>query len=304
MTQVKPVLKLPLTVGGAISKVETLFSDPQFGLCFGHGVDSPLDEAIWLLVEISGINLDNLEAHLDDSLTPKQLATLNEAIMSRIELKKPVAYITQSAYLGGFRFYVDERVIVPRSPIAELIEQGFFPWIQDPNKPLRALDMCTGSACLAILMDKYFENIQIDAVDISIDALAVASINCQELDAHRVRLVQSDLFNALEGQLYDIIISNPPYVDDKDFNGRADEFKHEPDLALYADDEGLEIALKIIEQAKQHLAPGGILIIEVGNSSEAMMARYPDMPLIWLEFERGGSGVFLMTAEDLQTLNN
>ena len=289
-----------LKAGGHLKAVIEAIADrlAASDLCFGHGVDNPLDEAIWLVCERANIDLNTLDDHLNDSVEQGLVDQLEKDLVSRIEQRKPMAYIAQSAYLSGFRFYVDERVIIPRSPIAELIEQGFYPWLEHlGDQPFAVLDMCTGSGCLAILMEKYL-NCQVDAVDISPDALAVAKMNKAELGSG-VNLIESDLFSALEGKTYDLIVSNPPYVDDHDFQSRPDEFHHEPDIALHAQDEGLAIALKIIEAAKTHLNPKGVLIVEVGNSQAAMMRRYPDAPLIWLAFERGGEGVFLLRQEDL-----
>jgi ribosomal protein L3 glutamine methyltransferase len=221
-------------------------------------------------------------------------------IVRRVKDRVPAAYLTREAWFAGLPFYVDERVIVPRSPIAELIESGFSPWL-DNQDVAHILDLCTGSGCIAIACALAFPESQVDAVDISKEALEVAAINAKK---HHVvaqtRLIEGDLWESITGK-YDLIVSNPPYVNEQEYADLPLEYKHEPQLALEARQEGLEIVERILKKAHEHLLPHGILVVEVGNSQEALQAKYPEVPFIWLEFERGGEGVFLLTADSLRT---
>ena len=236
---------------------------------------------------------------LSAALTNQEKQELIAILDRRITKRIPAAYLTKEAYFAGLSFYVDERVLIPRSPVAELIQKRFAPWL-DADKVVRILDIGTGSGCIAIACAYAFENAKIDAVDISPDALAVAKINCDKHNmTDRVRLVPSDLFSALQGETYDVIISNPPYVSSADMQLLPQEYLHEPNGALLAGNEGDEIVEKILHQAPEHLTKDGILIVEVGNSQPVVLQRYPHLPFTWLDFEQGEAEVFLLNAEQL-----
>lgn len=270
----------------------------QNPIYFGHGTDNAQDEAWWLLA--ATLNLDIAgEFPETRELTAAELKILEERLQKRVQDRIPLAYLLNEAYQNGYKFYVDERVLIPRSPIAELIANHFKPW-SESHKVKRILDLCTGSACLALLAAYSYPRTRVDATDLSSDALEVARKNIELHDMQkRVRLIQSDVFEALKGERYDIILSNPPYVDQEDMNAMPAEYHHEPKMALEAGEEGLLIAHQILFQAKSHLNPGGILVMEVGNSEVALNEAYPKLPFVWLDFEYGGSGVFLLREQDL-----
>ncbi|CAM4022620.1 50S ribosomal protein L3 N(5)-glutamine methyltransferase [Vibrio neonatus] len=268
------------------------------GLFYGHGTDNAWDEAVQLILPSLYLPLD-VPAHvLNSRLTSSERLRLVERVIQRINERTPTAYITNKAWFCGMEFFVDERVLVPRSPIGELIEHQFQPWLT--GEPARIMDMCTGSGCIAIACGHAFPEAEVDAIDISSDALEVAEQNIQDhgLEA-QVTPIRSDLFRDLVQEKYDLIVSNPPYVDEEDMNSLPDEFKHEPELGLAAGTDGLKLVRRILANAPNYLTDNGILICEVGNSMVHMIEQYPQIPFTWIEFENGGHGVFMLTKEQL-----
>ncbi|TMO65210.1 50S ribosomal protein L3 N(5)-glutamine methyltransferase [Pseudoalteromonas aurantia] len=270
------------------------------GLFFGHGTDNAWDEAVSLVLPILNLPLDAPTELMQAKLTRTEKIRLMSYIVGRVEDRTPVPYLTNQAWFAGLPFYVDERVLIPRSPFAELIDNRFSPWVGESQSVTRILDMCTGSACIAIALANKFEDAQVDAVDISYDALEVANINISEhmLD-DRVFAIQSDVFSGVPGQKYDLIVANPPYVDAEDMEDLPDEFHHEPELGLSSGDDGLDVTRTILLEAAEHLTEQGVLFVEVGNSMVHMGALYPEAPFTWLEFERGGLGVFMISKQQL-----
>ncbi len=269
-------------------------------LSFGHGSASAYDEAAYLILHTLHLPLDTLDPFLDARLTPDEKNALLALLKQRVEKQVPAAYLTHEAWLGDFRFYVDERVIVPRSFIAELLREQLAPWVEDAENIGNVLDMCSGSGCLAILAAHAFPNARVDAVDISQDALQVAQRNVADygLEA-RITLIQSDLFAGLKGGKYDLILSNPPYVDEPSMATLPQEYRHEPQLALGSGKDGLDATREILKRAAAHLNPGGILIVEIGHNRDALEAAYPKLPFTWLDVEAGDEFVFLLRREDL-----
>lgn len=270
----------------------------EAGLYYGHGTDSAWDEAVALILHTLHLPHNINQSVLDARLTSQERDKLYKIIQRRIKDRIPIAYLTGEAWFAGLPFYVDERVLIPRSPIAELIEHHFSPWIEHDIENI--LDLCTGSGCIAIAAAKAFPNTQVDASDISTDALAVSKINVLRHQVEdQVHLYPADLFKGLPQKKYDIIISNPPYVNEIEMNELPPEYHHEPDSGLRAGKDGLDIVTRILHEAQKYLKPQGILIVEVGNSESALEEKYPDVPFTWLEFERGGGGVFLLTEKQL-----
>ena len=268
-------------------------------LCFGHGTSNAIDDAAALVLYALHLPYDLPDRYLDARLTDPERKTVLILLCKRIQERKPAAYLTNEAVFAGLAFYVDERTLVPRSPIAELIENGFSPWCKDDSVQ-RILDIGTGSGCIAIACAYSFPYAQIDAIDTSQDALAVAKINVatHELD-DRVKLLESNLFTELDKQQYDLIISNPPYVSDLEWRSLPDEYLTEPKQGFHGGESGLDIVHRILNQAGDHLNEQGILVVEVGRSAEALQQAYPNVAFLWLNFERGGDGVFLLTVEQL-----
>ena len=272
----------------------------EAGLFFGHGLGNAWDEAIYLIMHTLHLPSDRLEIFLDAKLLREEREAILKILLQRIEMRLPAAYLTNEAWLGDCRFYVDQRVIVPRSFIAELLEEHLSPWLDDPWSVTHALDMCTGSGCLAILTALAFPDAHVDAVDLSADALAVARRNVKDYDLNdRVELIQSDLFSELGPRQYDLIISNPPYVNAESVAALPLEYLHEPEMALGSGEDGLDATRVILSHAKRHLRPGGLLVVEIGHNREVLEATYPDVPFIWPETTAGNEYVFMLRQEDL-----
>jgi ribosomal protein L3 glutamine methyltransferase len=287
-----------LTLRDWLRYAVSTFSEAK--LSFGHGSLSAYDEAAYLILHTLHLPLDTLDPFLDAKLTAQEKATLLELLKRRVEQRIPAAYLTHEAWLGEFKFYVDERVIVPRSFIAELLRERLFPWVADADNTTAVLDLCTGSGCLAILAAHAFPNALVDAVDLSPAALQVAKRNVADYELQdRINLIQSDLFTQLSGKQYDIIISNPPYVDAASVSELPAEYLHEPKLALGSGSDGLDATREILKQAAAHLTPHGILIVEIGHNRDVLEAAYPDLPFTWLEVSAGDQFVFLLHRNDL-----
>ncbi len=289
-----------LSVEQAIRELAERFD--AAGLSYGHGTDNALDEAAWLVfatLELSHGDAPEVYAH---AVSGEQFDELSRLAKRRIDERVPLAYLLNQGWFAGLEFYVDERVLVPRSPLAELIASQFSPWIA-PSEVHRVVDIGTGSGCIAIAIAKAFPNATVDAVDISEDALAVTAINIERHEvADRVQPVRSDLFDELGSRRYDLIVSNPPYVDEQDMQEMPDEFRHEPELGLASGSDGLDAVSRILKDASRFLTDNGILVCEVGNSQAALEDAFPNVGFIWLEFEQGGAGVFLLTRQDLAAL--
>ena len=271
----------------------------EAGLFFGHGTDNALDEALALALHAVHLDHDLPEAYLACRLAAEERKAIAALYRRRIEDRIPAAYLTHQARFAGLDFHVDERVLVPRSPIAELIEHGFSPWL-DAGEVTAVLDLCTGSGCIAIGCAYAFADARVDAVDLSPAALEVARMNVERHHLQdRVDVIASDLFASLEGRTYDLIVSNPPYVDEAQMDELPPEFGWEPELGLAAGEDGLDVVKRILRDGGRFLSPGGIMVVEVGAAAEAMVERYPEVPFLWLDFERGGEGVFLLTADQL-----
>ena len=286
------------TVEALIRRIADQFASAE--LDYGHGTDNALDEAAWLVFAALALSHDDAEAAYTRQVTRDEESAVAALAERRVDDRVPVAYLVKQAWFAGLEFFVDERVLVPRSPIAELIANQFMPWI-DPSSVRRAADLGTGSGCIAIALAHAFPGAEVDAVDISGDALDVARINIARHGMEdRVHPVRSDFFNALEGRRYNLLVSNPPYVDAEDLASMPNEFHHEPELGLATGADGLESVNVILHHAATFLEDGGVLVCEVGNSQAALAKRYPDIAFTWLEFEHGGSGVFVLTKDELQ----
>ncbi|MDP5239523.1 50S ribosomal protein L3 N(5)-glutamine methyltransferase [Uliginosibacterium sp. 31-16] len=269
-------------------------------LFFGHGTTDAFDEAVYLVLHTLHLPIDRLEPFFDACIPTAERAEVLEIIERRVNERIPAAYLTKEAWLGDFRFYVDERVIVPRSFCFELLEEGFEPWIREPAAVTRALDLCTGSGCLAILLAHHFPNAQIDAIDLSDDALDVASQNVADYGLQDVvRLIKSDVFDALGDERYDLILSNPPYVTEESMQALPDEYLHEPRMALAAGDDGMDIVRRIIGGARRHLSSEGILVVEVGHNRDLVEAAFPQLEFVWLTNASEEEKVFLLRADQL-----
>ena len=269
-------------------------------LSFVQGMPNALDEAVYLCLSALNLPPDFSEEFFDCVLTFEEKQTVLEYYQQRIEQRRSAAYITNKAWFAGLSFYVDERVLIPRSPFAELIHQHFEPWIA-PEKVNNILELCSGSGCIAIACAYAFEQAQVVASDISADALAVANINREHHGLEQqLQLVESDLYANIPGKQYDLIVSNPPYVSDEEMTGLSEELRAEPELGLAAGKQGLDIVIPLLQGARQRLSEHGIILVEVGYSQPALEAAFPGVPFMWIDFEHGGDGVFILTAKQLE----
>lgn len=270
---------------------------------FGHGTDNSYDEAVWLVMSALHIPLDTIENFLDARITEQERKYISSLIERRITERTPTAYLLQEAWLQGFKFYVDERVIVPRSFIAELLQNDLNPWIEFPEMIESAADICTGSGCLGVLLANSFPNATIDVIDISPDAIDVANINIANYGLQdQITAIESDMFTAIKGRTYDLIISNPPYVDAPSMAQLPTEYQREPQLALGSGHDGLDHTHTILREAAKHLNDNGILIVEIGHNRDALLQAYPEVQFVWLEVSSGDEFVFLLSKNQLLNL--
>lgn len=270
----------------------------EAGLTFGHSFDNAMDEATQLVLHALHMPHDLSPVYGAANITAEEQAKILALFHRRINERIPAAYLTGEAWFAGLSFKSDARALVPRSPIAELIESGFEPWLGG-REVSRALDLCTGSGCIAIAMAHYQPDWQVDAVDLSDEALTLAAENKKRLLAENVELLKSDLFSQLQGRTYDLIVTNPPYVTHDETDALPAEYAHEPELGLRAGDDGLDLALKILRDAPAHLNEDGLLICEVGEAEHALAALLPELPMAWVEFKVGQMGIFVVEREDL-----
>ena len=286
------------TIGDMLRWAVSRFNDAN--IYHGHGTDNAWDEAIALVFHALHLPEEIGQQVILSNLTSSEKHKIVELIIRRVRERLPVPYLTNRARFAGLDFYVDERVLVPRSPIAEMINNQFSPWLY--NKPVhRIMDLCTGSGCIAIACAHAFEDAEVDALDISEDALEVAQINIESLEVmERVFPIQSDLFSAIpKGPHYDLIVSNPPYVDAEDIGDMPDEYHHEPAIGLASGRDGLDLTKRILANAADYLTENGVLVVEVGNSMVHLIEQFPDVPFTWVDFEFGGDGVFVLTRDQL-----
>jgi ribosomal protein L3 glutamine methyltransferase len=272
----------------------------EAGLFFGHGSNNAFDEAAYLILHTLHLPLDRLEPFLDARLLPTEAKQIEQMLDRRVNERLPAPYLTREAWLQGYRFYVDERVIVPRSFLAPMILEQMQPWLADPDNVFRALDLCTGSGCLAVLLAEAFPDADIDAVDLSPAALEVAQRNVADYDLDdQITLYQGDLFAPLGDMTYDLIVSNPPYVNAHSVAALPPEYRHEPALALGSGIDGLDATRIILRDAARHLNPGGLLAVEIGHNRAELEVAFPDLELTWPEIEGGTDTVFVIAREQL-----
>ncbi|AQS36948.1 (LSU ribosomal protein L3P)-glutamine N5-methyltransferase [Shewanella psychrophila] len=286
------------TIGDMLRWGVSRFNDAN--IYYGHGTDNAWDEAIALVFHALHLPEELGQQVIHSNLTSSEKHKIVELIIRRVRERLPVPYLTNKVMFAGLEFFVDERVLVPRSPIAEMIANRFSPWLY--NKPVnRVLDLCTGSACIAIACAYEFDEAEVDALDISADALDVAQINIENLGVmDRVFPIESDIFSAIpKGPHYDLIVSNPPYVDAEDIGDMPDEYQHEPEIGLASGRDGLDLTKRILANAADYMTTDGLLVVEVGNSMVHLTEQFPDVPFTWVAFENGGDGVFVLTREQL-----
>ena len=287
-----------MTLRAVLREAVTQFR--RAGLAFGHGTHNARDEAVYLILHTLKLPLGELDSVLERQLSPRELDAVHDILRRRVRERRPAAYLTREAWLGEFKFYVDERVIVPRSFIAELLREGLAPWVSDARRVRSVLDLCSGSGCLAVLAAHTFPNASVDAADLSAEALQVAHRNVKNYSlGKRVRLVRSDLFDRLAAHRYDLILSNPPYVAAAAMRALPREYRREPRLALAGGRDGLALVRRMLAQAAAHLNPGGLLVVEIGHNRAALEKTYPRLPFVWLETSAGNDFVFLLRYEDL-----
>ena len=286
------------TLGAAVESAERKFVEA--GLFFGHGSSNAFDEAVYLVLHTLGLPLDELEGVWHRVISAAEHDAIGRIIQRRVAERIPAAYLTQEAWLGPFKFYVDERAIVPRSFIAELLREQLSPWVEDADAVRSVLDLCTGLGCLAIVAATTFPQAKVDAVDLSAAALQVAKRNVDDYALNaRVSLIESDMWAALKGRRYDLIVTNPPYVTGKSMAALPREYRHEPEMALASGADGLDHVRTILHGAADHLTAHGLLVVEVGFNREGVEAAFPDIPFTWAEVGAGDGVVFVLTREDL-----
>lgn len=292
-----PPVSSNTTARQLVEKAEEQFR--KAGLYYGHGTDNPHDEAVYLVLGALGLTFGASAWQLDKPLDCVSVELVRSLITRRIRERMPTAYLIHQAWFCGLCLYVDERVLIPRSPLAELIQDGFAPWMIHRDD-ISILDIGTGSGCIAIACALAFPDARVDAVDVNEDALAVARMNIERHQVtDRIRLMQSDVYENLGDIRYDLIVANPPYVGTREFAELPREYRYEPEAALRAGEDGLEVVRSILEQSGRHLTGEGILVVEVGAGQDIVAGAFPRLPFTWLEFEHGGEGVFLLTANDL-----
>ena len=287
-----------LTLSDLINQIAEHFV--QADLYYGHGTANAQDEAAWAVHHVLDLPFNLDAAAYAEFVSAKDYELIQDLVSQRIKTRKPMAYLTNKMWFADIEFYIDERALVPRSPLAELIQTEFAPWV-DMSRVNTALDLCTGSGCIGLALAAYYPDVQVTCSDISKDALEVAEINRKSLDLEtRVELVESDLYKGLGDSKFDLILSNPPYVAQAVVDGLPEEYQQEPDLGLASGEDGLKHVEVILKEAANHLTENGVLIVEVGLSEEALCHAHPQLAFIWLEFERGGEGVFMLTAKQLR----
>lgn len=288
----------PQRLGAALERCAALLDSAA--LWYGHGTDNAWDEAVQLVLTACDRPLDSDQAVLEEALAPSQWQRITALLRRRVIDRVPLPYLLERAWFAGLEFRCDARAIVPRSPLAELIMRDYRPWYAGPT-PRRLLDLCCGGGCIGLAAAYYEPELAVDLVDLDAACVALARENAAALELEqRVDILQSDLFETVSGRRYDIILSNPPYVDAADLASMPPEYRHEPAMALGSGTDGLDLTRRILGAAADHLEPHGLLVVEVGNSWEALEAAFPRVPFTWLEFEQGGHGVFALEAAALQ----